>query len=268
MSMQYQGHVSLGGTTVYCTGATANLARQPISPEIVWGGGWKVNYATGHFDPNFSLTFPWFQSYQSLLPQFWGNSRDNFINTAVLDNGGTSVNYSQLKCSTVSISADAPGSGEITCTANFSAKQATASNSSHSGQATTNVDGQTPVPAYKLTASANIQGVSISSNVITNFTVDVDNHTFKLFTLSGNEFISDLQQGLLTVTGSFTFYSAGLSIPTPKTGSFSCTGGGLNFNIPSLLVTGYNSDITGPNNKPMSVVRFEGFGTPSSPPMS
>jgi hypothetical protein len=274
--MQYQGSVVVGGVPLFVTGAQANLARQPIVPDIVWGSGWNVNFATGHFDPTFSVSFPWFQSYGSgfvagcIGENTAGTGPRNAFRTANLFNGGVNVFYPNVKCASLSFSANAMGNDALTCSATFSGKDEVTISTTNPGPTAppSNVDGQTPVPAYLMQTNAVIGATAIPSNLITEFSLQINNNPFKLYTLNGSEVPSDIQLGLVMVEGSFTYYSGGLgTAPLAKTGSLTIVGGGLNFNIASLLYIGDANDLSGPNSKPMRQLQFRGMGTASQPPI-
>jgi len=279
MSMQYQGSVVVGGATIYVTGATVALARTPIIPEIVWGGGWRVNFATGHFDPTFSIQFPWFQSYASGSPSFLqrcivendtaSGERNNFF-AATLFNGGISVTYAAVKCATWSVSGNAMQNDALTCIATFKGKdEPTPSRSGPSASAPTQTLLQTPIPSYLATVTATIGGTNIPSSVITDFQLEVNNNPFPLWTLNGDVAPSDIQLGLLEVQGSYTYYSAGIATAPASSagGTFVVTFGGVTFTVSSLVYTDDGNDITGPNQKPMRRMRFTAFGTATTPPI-
>lgn len=119
-----------------------------------------------------------------------------------------------------------------------------------------------------MTCTGVIGATNIPSSLITDFDLQVNNNVFKLWTTNGSEVPSDIQLGLLDVSGSYTYYSAGLgSAPLALIGSFIVSGGGFTLTIPSLIYTDDGNDITGPNAKPMRRVRFTGMGTPSAPPI-
>lgn len=271
--MQFQGAVTVGSTALFVTGASANLARKPIIPDIVWGGGWRVNFATGHFEPTFSVNFPWFQSYGS---QFIKNCIEentsatgarNTFQSASLFNGGINASFTNVKCGEFSISANAMGNGAVECSASYSGKdEPTLTISGTPNTPPANTNGQTPIPSYATTAVPVIGSTSISSSLVTEWGLQVNNNPFRLFTCNGSEVPSDIQLGLLDVSGSYTYYSAGLgSAPLALTGSMVVTFGGITLTIPSLIYTDDGNDITGPNNKPMRVMRFTGMGTSAAP---
>lgn len=278
MAMQYQGSVRYNSNVIFVTGAQANLARQPIVPDIVWGSGWRVNFATGHFNPTFSISFPWFAAYATsgflancVEENAGGTGARNTFRVAELFNGGVHVTYPNVKCGSLSFSANAMGNDAVQCQASFLGKDDITLNTTDPGPGTppTNNPLTTPVPAYQMTVSPVVGATAISSSIVTEFDLSINNNPFSLFTLNGSEVPSDIQLGLLDVEGSFTYYSAGLgSAPEAKTGSISITGGGIAFTIPSLIYTDDGNDITGPNNKPMRRLRFRAMGTASTPPIT
>lgn len=282
MSMQYQGKVTVGSTGIFVTGATLNLAATPIAPELIWGSGWQVNYASGHFDPTFTVNFPWFQTYsaggflaQCIDENTSGTGGRNTPTTATLFNGGLGVTFAGARCASLQFTADAIANTPLNCTATFGGTSTTVF-STHPSPNTppANVDGQTPVPAYAMTATGTLTSsgggsLAIASSIITAFEVTANNNIFKLYTMNGSRFPTDVQLGLMEVTGSFTFYSNGVALTQPATdGAFSVSGGGLTFSIPKVLITGFANDITGPNLKPLAVASFRAFGTSSTPPIT
>lgn len=269
MSMQYQGFVVVNGVTIPVTGAQANLARSPIIPEVVWGGAWKVNYATGHFDPKFTVNFPFMSAQAGVLNAMVSAAgRDAFFN-ATICNGGTSIAYTQGKCSGFSVSVDAMGNSPVTCSLTVDAVDGQPSAASAGGSAPTNVDGQTPVPSYAMTVTGSINGTAVASAIITQAELSINNNPFKLFTLNGSELPTDVQLGLMVVTGSYTFYSAGAAggAAAAKIGAFTLSGQGLNFSCANVIYTGDDNNIEGPNGKPMRRVSFEAVGTPGASPI-
>lgn len=271
--MQFQGAVTVGSTALFVTGARANLARKPIIPDIVWGGGWRVNFATGHFEPTFSVSFPWFTSYGG---QFIRNCIEenaattgarNTFQSASLFNGGVNVGYTNVKCTEFSISANAMGNGAVEASATYFGKdEPTIGVTGVANAPPVNNNGQTPIPSYLTTATPMIGGTTIPSSLVTEWGLQVNNNPFPLYTCNGSEVPSDIQLGLLDVSGSYTYYSAGLgSAPLALTGSMVITFGGITLTVPSLIYTDDNNEITGPNQKPMRVMRFTGMGTSSGP---
>ena len=280
MAMQYQGHVIVGGLTIYVTGAQANLARKPIIPEIVWGSGWRVNFATGIFEPTFSIDFPWFTSYASGSPSLLarcinentsGSGTRNTFFDGLVFNGGIGMSFTNIKCGSISFSANAMSNDALTCKATFLGKDDPAvSRTGGSPTAPTQTLLETPVPAYKMAVNAVIGSTNIPSSAITEFEISVNNNPFVLFTLDGDEVPSDIQLGLMDVTGSYTYYSAGIATaPASKAGgSMTIVGGGLNFSIPNMIYTDDGNDLSGPNGKPLRRMRFTAMGNATTPPVT
>ncbi len=210
--MQYQGSASIGGTQIYVTGATATISRNAIAPDIVWGKAWKVNYANGHKEASVSFTFPWFAAYTSIINSCIGigpSLRDAF-KSVVVNNGGTIVTLAQAKCASLSFDINALGGDAIMCTAEFKGLDAVVTASSVTGTGIANDLGNTPVPAYMATAVLT-GSPAVASNKITSVRLNISNNIFSLFVLNGSETATDLQLGLITVDGSVTYYSAGVS---------------------------------------------------------
>lgn len=276
MAMQYQGSVTIGSTPIFVTSADISLTREPIVPDLVWGSGWNVNYASGHFDPTFSVSFPWFSTYgPAFVASCIGENtsgtgpRDSF-QTATLFNGGVSVFYPNVKCGSFSLSANAMANEAVTCSASYSGKGEPTVSSTNPGPNTppANNLGNTPVPSYSMVTNAIVGSTSIPSTIITDFSLEVSNNIFKLWTLSGSETPTDLQLGLIKVSGRLTYYSAGIStVPTQEYGSLTIVGGGLNLSMANLLFTSDQNSISGPNNKPMRALGFSAQGTASTPPI-
>jgi hypothetical protein len=249
--MQFQGSASLGGTPMYVTGASATITRQPIIPDIVWGAGWKVSYATGQLMPTFSMSFPATSAaYNSAAGKgFSGTGRNTFF-SASIDNGGSAIAFGDAKCESFQVSADALGNGPVSCTFNGVSKTATLTGGGSGG------GGSNPIiiPAY----SVSFSGPGATSDKVVRFDITANHNPFKLFTLNGQFIATDIQLGLMVVTGSYTFYSAGSSTEI-LTGGVSASGG-IAFNCLQIVVTGDSSDITNPNEKPFRVISFEALG--------
>jgi hypothetical protein len=277
MAMTYQGSVIVGSTPIFVTSATVSLTREPIIPSLIWGSGWEINAASGHFDPSFSVNFPWFQAYGSALVSSLigentsGTGPRNNYQTANLFNGGVNVTYPQVKCASLSFSANALSNEALSCTAAFSNAGEPTVSSTNPGPVTpiSQNNGLTPVPAYAMTVAATVASTAIPSNVVVEFSLSCNNNVFKLWTLNGSEVPYQIQLGLLDVTGSFTYYSAGInSVPVSNLGgSMSITGGGLNFAMSSLLWTSDENNLESPNSKPMRRLGFKALGTASTPPI-
>jgi len=268
--MQYQGSATIAGTTYFVTGAEITITRDPIRPALVWGGGWKVNYATGQLKAEFSISFPLFSSYLTALKAIaFHPGRDNFFN-ATLDNGGISVAYTNAKVQSISFSADAMANTPITCTLRCVSEDGVPSAHNASPGTPVQTLGQTPIPSYAVvcTVGGGDTG-TIPSNTITRFDINVDNDPFRLFTLDGDYRAADIQEGLQVVTGSFAYYSGanGVNTGVITNGNISLSGG-ITLTIPSFVVTNDSNPIDSPSNKPMRILSFEAFGTATTPPIS
>ena len=166
MSMQYSGSAILGGTQLFITGAEIGITRMPIAPELIWGSGWKVNYATGQKHADFSISFPLFSSYIAALKAMaFVPGRDNFFQ-ATLDNGGVNVAYSNCKCQSISFSADAMNNSPVLCTMRCVAEDGEPSAHVSSIGSPVQTLGQTPIPSYALTMAVSEGDVgTIPSNI-------------------------------------------------------------------------------------------------------
>ena len=276
MSMQYTGSALIAGTNFFITGAEIGITRAPIAPDLIWGSGWKVNYATGQKRAEYSISFPLFSSYMSVLKQIafapysGTGARDTFF-SATLDNGGVNVVYANSKVQSLSFSADAMGNTPVTCTLRCVSEDGVPSAHASSTETPTQTLGQTPIPSYAvvMAVTGGDLGVGgIPSNSITRFDLTIENNPFRLWTLDVLPTAADIQEGLQGVTGSFQYYSGASGAPTGAitNGSIAFSGAFV-LTIPSFLITSDTNPISSPNEKPMRVLSFEAFGDATHPPI-
>jgi len=266
MSMQYTGGAQVDGVPIAVTGATVKLSRKPILPELVWGKGWKVNYASGHFEPSLNLTFPLFQAYIAKLKEkaIGVPGRDTAF-TAFADNGGVKATFTECKVESWTLRADALGNSPVECTLGLAARDASTGAGGNGSSFVPNQSlSHTPIPAYALTTVAGVA----PSNIITAVDINVNNNPFRLYTLNGEIIPVSIQLGLMIVTGTFTYYSAGVggSIAVDTNTSLTISGD-LELSLADCLITDISDNIEGPNRKPMRVVSFEAIGTANAAPI-
>ena len=268
MSMQFQGSAVVFGTQLYPTAATAKITKTPIIPDIVWGSGWKVNYATGQQRPGWSVSFPTYAgSLTALKSQTLSIPDANKINTTgqsvTISNGGTGITFSNAVTESASLRVDTLNNSVIEMTINGVAQTASIG-ASVPGTALLSA----LVPAY--TANINTSGAfSALSSQIVSLDVTASHNPFWLFTADGQFYPTAIQLGLTVVTGTMTFYSAGgIGVGTGAEFALTMTSLAGNLNINHAVVTDISNDITGPNNKPMCILTFEAVGDSGTPPIS
>ncbi len=267
MSMQYQGGCSLAGLAIALTSANLKLTRNPIIPELVWGGGWKVNFASGHFEPGCTINFPLFSAYGSAIKsKAMGASTRHNAFTTTLDNGGVSASFLEGKVESFRFGADALSNSPVECSLGIVARDATSTSGGSNTFSVANNDGSTPIPAYNVDASSSLA----ASNLVTAVDLNVNNNPFRLYTLNGDFRAQSIQLGLMVVTGTLTYYTGGTggNKSTPTSGNLNISCPGLAMDIANFLITDIADDITGPNNKPMRVISWEAIGTSSNPPVT
>jgi len=266
MSMQYQGGCDYAGVGIALTSATLRLTRRPIIPELVWGKGWKTNYAAGHFEPTVSLNFPLFTNYVATIKATTVDplTRDTPFACDV-DNGGVRASFTGCKPDTWTIRADSLSSAPLECTLGvIGANVSTAAGGSGSAFNATQNTGSTPIPSYLVVANSSMA----PSNIITALDINIASNPFRLYTLNGSIFPVAIQLGLMVVNGTFTYYTGGVTgDKTIQTDTDLVLTGPLPLAMASCLVTDISDDIQGPNRKPMRVVSFEAIGTPTDPPI-
>lgn len=286
MALQYQGWISIAGLKVPVTSSTFDKAVAPVDPDLIWGGGYKINYAKGRQSYSGDINFPYFSAYTSTLQTICNvgngtNKRDTFFSTTVDDSVNNFV-YANTKVATCRMSSD--GTSVIQCSLGLVAKGRTVgSHSAGSGFTATSVatSQQTPVPYF----GSGFTAFGIASSAVTQWEINVTNNPFILYTHDGTSDPNDIQLGLQTVEGSFTYYSTSASgfgfqtgsVSTLETGALADTDsscgsltidGTLLWTFGLGVLTSAPREITDPSGKPMRRVSFKLLGTTALAPLS
>lgn len=287
MSLQYQGWISIAGVKVPVTSSTFDKAVAPVDPELIWGGGYKINYAKGRQSYSGDISFPYFSAYTGTLQTIVNvgngtNKRDAFFSTTV-DDAVNNFVYANSKVSSCRVSSDSSG-GVVQCSLGLVAKGRTVgTHSAGTGFTATSVatSQQTPVPYF----GSQFTAFGIPSSAVTQWEINVNNNPFILYTHDGTSDPNDIQLGLQTVEGSFTYYSTSASGFGFQTGSVSSletsaladtdsSCGSLTIDSTLLwafglgVLTSAPREINDPSGKPMRKVSFKLLGTTSLAPLS
>lgn len=252
MSMQWQGSGSVDGTTVAVVSSDLTLRREPIIPDIVGGGNrFRANYAPGRKLGGGSMTFAVTSgSLASIKAQLISQEPEPTEIELSVDNGAVSTSVSGL-VENFSLGADAVSNSFIQASCGVIGKTATISGGGGGGGGIA----AHFIPSYSADCSSSAGGTPIR------FDMSITSDVFLLYvlnTLSSDGTPTGIQAGLVKATGSVATYGGGGFSSDTFTGSFGA--GGTAFGIIGVT-TGILNDVTGPNDKPFQVVRWEAVGS-------
>lgn len=293
MSMQYIGWCSVDGVMVPITRSGVAAHPAPVLSEDTVQGGTPggavspINYAQGNVTYNGDIAFHMHTgTIGAKILDKAITTRDAYF-PLIIDDALDQFNYN-AKVKQLALSARVGGSLDATMTVE-AITRTRAAHGTAPGAFTATTTGNlntTPIPFWNTQFLAQTAGGSITGRMVTAWDVTINNNTFTLQTASGSREPTDIQQGLLTVSGSFTYYPVAANpVTTPASDPFTqapspyvalnpripgdvpdptpvtITLGATVLNIPNILFREYNRDITGPNQKPMRVCSFVGLGS-------
>lgn len=286
MSLQYQGSVSIAGVKVPVTSCTVDKSLSPSEPDLIWGGGYKINYAKGKQSYGGDISFPLFRNFISTLKTIsevgsGTTKRDAFFST-VVDDSINQFTYGNSKIGSVRLSSG--GDGPIQCSLGLVAKGRTVgSHAVGTGFTASTVSTalETPIPYFNTQFTA----FGIASSKITAWELSINNNPFILYTHDSTSDPNDIQLGLQTVDGSFSYYDTGDSglgfstgsIGTSETNALLDTDSSCgSLTMASVLTWTFGLGVIktahrmmdNPSGKPIRQVSFSILGTTSLAPLS
>ena len=128
-------------------------------------------------------------------------------------------------------------------------------------------DDSNPLPYYASAFTVTGSGETGMSERITAWNVTINNNSTPIFTFDGNNFASDVLQGIMEVSGSFTYYSpTGTFVRNLTHGAAATiTFGASTITMPHLAFGPYPVPMPGVNDPTVREVTFRGFATTSYP---
>jgi hypothetical protein len=128
-------------------------------------------------------------------------------------------------------------------------------------------DDNNPIPYYASSFSVTGSGESNLAERITDWNIDINNNPFYIWTFNGEAQAQDLVLGMLSVTGTFQYYSAtGEFVETLTHGAVcTVTFGSITLTIPHLGFGASPLPSPGPSAATVRTVNFTGFATSSGP---
>ena len=283
--------IMIRDTIIGGANSTTNPATNPQS---------SINYAQGANAYNGDITFHLHADQMAtVLGYSIGSSAytrgQSFV--LILDNGIDNWTYNSCKVRQLTLNArgvrGTPGpGGTVECTMTIEASiplgggvvrtwapHVDIGSSGYTATGSSHIN-STPIPFWNTQFSMGTP-VSIISAMVNEWSLTINNNTYVWYG-ANNQDPLDLQQGLLQASGSVTYYpftpgQATEDVSDPFSGGFPGDGAGitvvLNSNqtlesdpqatltIPFTVLTGYPRDITGPNDKPIRIINFEGVGS-------
>ncbi len=128
-------------------------------------------------------------------------------------------------------------------------------------------DDSNPLPYYASAFTVTGSGESDMSSRVTSWSVNINNNSVPIFTFDGNNYASDVLQGIMEITGNFTYYSPDGTFVRNLThgASATITFGSTTIHLPHMAFGPYPVPLPGPNDPTERTVEFRCVATSSYP---
>jgi len=128
-------------------------------------------------------------------------------------------------------------------------------------------DDSNPLPYYSSAFTVTGSGETNMSERITSWNITINNNSVPIFTFDGNNYASDVLQGIMEVTGSFTYYSPDGTFVRNLThgASATITFGSTTINMPHMAFGPYPVPMPGVNSPTEREVTFRCVASSSYP---
>jgi len=128
-------------------------------------------------------------------------------------------------------------------------------------------DDSNPLPYYASAFTVTGSGETSMTERITGWSININNNSVPIFTFDGNNYASDILQGMMEVSGSFEYYSPDGTFVRNLThgASAALTFGANTINLPHMAFGPYPVPLPGPNDPTIRTVQFKAFASSSYP---
>lgn len=128
-------------------------------------------------------------------------------------------------------------------------------------------DDSNPLPYYASAFTVTGSGETGMTERITSWSININNNSVPIYTFDGNNYPSDILQGMMEISGSFEYYSPDGTFVRNLThgATATLTFGANTITLPHLAFGPYPVPLPGPNDPTIRTVQFKAFASSTHP---